>query len=144
MSVGRRRRIWYNVRPRVRRAASASAVCADVGSNTHQLTPRTAVGSDDVERRLDQLGADRGHLVAVVRVDDDLERMGVVAAGDLGVGDRMVVSGFGREEPGESVESAVDEVEVEVIRQGTSSVGPGGGIEQLAHAWRCRRCPSGA
>jgi hypothetical protein len=36
--VGRRRRIWYSVRPRFMWALSASAVCAVVGSNTHQFT----------------------------------------------------------------------------------------------------------
>ena len=98
------------------------------------VDPPTAVGSDDLDRRLDELGADRGHLVAVVGVDHEFESMRVVAAGDLRVGDGMVVAGLGRQESGESVEATVDQVEIQVIRERPAAVGAGGGIEQLGDA----------
>ncbi len=93
-----------------------------------------AVGCDDLDRRLDQLGSDGGHLVAVVGVDHQFEGVRVVAARDLGVRNRVVMTRLGGQKSGEPVEAAVDEVEVEVVGQWSATIGPSSRVEQVGDA----------
>ena len=105
-----------------------------MGSNTHQFTLSAPVGGDDLDRCLDQLGADRGHLVAMVGVDHQFEGVRAVAARDLGVGDGVIMARLGGEEARESVEATVHQVEVQMVRQRAAPIGASGGVEQLADA----------
>ena len=91
------------------------------------------VGSDDLDGGVDQLRADRGHLVSVVRMDHQLERVGVVTPRHLGVRNRMIVAWLRCKQPGEPVVAAIDEVEVEVIGQRPPSIGARCSVEQLVH-----------
>ena len=84
----------------------------------------SAVVRNDVDSRFDELGADRGHLVAVVRMHYQLEGVGVVAARDLGIGNGMVVARFPCDERSEAVMAPIDEIEIEVIRKWSASISP--------------------
>ena len=62
--------------------------------------PATFLG-DDVDGGLQQLAADLGEAVAVVGVDDELQRPGTGAARQLGIRDGVAVAWLPRHEPGE-------------------------------------------
>ena len=63
------------------------------------------------------------HFVAMVWVNDELNRIGVVTLTDLGVGHGMVVITFPGNKSGESFAAAVNEVEPQVIRHRAVAIG---------------------
>jgi hypothetical protein len=85
-----------------------------------------AVGSNTHGR------ADTGHVVAMMRMHDELESPRIVAPRHLGIRDRMLVARLPRHESGKTGTATLDEVEPLVIGQGGMAVGAGGRIEQLA------------
>lgn len=81
------------------------------------------VRGDDVDGGIDQFRSDCCHLVPVVRMDNQLERIGVVAPRYLSVCNWMIVTGLRCKQPGKTVMSAIDQVEVEVVRQRPPPIG---------------------
>ncbi len=87
--------------------------------------------ADDVQRGVQQLGADGQRLVPVMGVDHELESPRVVAPRQLRIGHRVGVPGLPGDEAGEAGPAAVDQVEPGVVADRLVPVGPLGGVEQL-------------
>ncbi len=104
------------------------------GRLEHPPMDVTATFDGDLsERSIEHLGTDRRHLVAMMGVDDQLDGEGVVALGDLGVGDRVGMTRLPGAEPDEPLSTALGEVEPQMIRQWAVSIGPFGCPQEAVH-----------
>jgi len=91
------------------------------------------LGGDDLTHGVEQSRSDPRGVVTVMRVDDELERPGTMAPGQLGVGDGMFMALFSGDETSETLPAAVDKVQPEVIRERTVAVGSLDGREEALH-----------
>ena len=74
-------------------------------------------GAHDLEGLFEHFGSDCGHVVAMVRVDHEVETPTVVASRHLGICDGVVVVVFPSDDGGKPATAALAQVEPHVIGQ---------------------------
>ena len=81
------------------------------------------VDGDFMKCRGEQFGADEMHFVTVVRMNHEFNRERIMTLADLGVGHGMVVIALPSNKTSETFSAAVNEVEPEMIREGSMAIG---------------------
>jgi endonuclease III len=134
-SIGQRKRATH-LHERPSRTQTDAPGDLVMGAGRFEYPPMhmsAPLAAHHVERRAEQLWADGQRLVAVMRIDNQLERPRIVAPTQLGIGHRMIVARFECHQAREPRTSAVNEIQPQMIRQRTIPVGALGGVEERLH-----------